>query len=307
MLATSRRRPRSGPQNPLVGARCRPPGARRGAVERRDQGPGGHGGGSRRRAGPASSFAPNNSGGTFVSIAPRTRPRGRRPHGPSPASSCPSAMIAGGLSCAPRRRRSRPSATASPSRPPTWPSSSSRSRSPSAIRARSRAIPTPGLPANPDPIGDPDYCQSLVGPNANQIPDRLTLVRPAHGRRIVQQPVPGPGEVRGRGPAVPAPDDPGRSVTPRPARPISSARQRHHPGLVVRAEERLRVRHAAPPDLNLIVDQTSTNPAAVAAASSRSHAGQPGRRAPCGPDPARRHRRSAPAASRRTRRCSSRT
>ena len=33
--------------------------------------------------------------------------------------------------------------------------------------------PDPGTPVNPDPIGDPDYCQSLVGPNANQIPDRL--------------------------------------------------------------------------------------------------------------------------------------
>ena len=69
--------------------------------------------------------------------------------------------------------------------------------------------PDPGTPVNPDPIGDPDYCQSLVGPNANQIPDRLTLVRSAHGRWSVQQPVPGPGEVRGRGPAVSAPDDPG--------------------------------------------------------------------------------------------------
>src|SRR4029077_20618639 len=41
--------------------------------------------------------------------------------------------------------------------------------------------PDPGTPVNPDPLGDPDYCQSMVGPNANQIPDRLT----AYGRRTV--------------------------------------------------------------------------------------------------------------------------
>ena len=41
--------------------------------------------------------------------------------------------------------------------------------------------PDPGTPVNPDPTGDPDYCQSLVGPNANQIPDRLT----AYGLRTV--------------------------------------------------------------------------------------------------------------------------
>ena len=42
-------------------------------------------------------------------------------------------------------------------------------------------IPDPGTPLNPDPIGDPEYCQSLVGPNANQIPDRLT----SYGLRTV--------------------------------------------------------------------------------------------------------------------------
>ncbi len=44
-------------------------------------------------------------------------------------------------------------------------------------------------------------CESDSGPPQ--------LVRSAHGRWSVQQPVPGPGEVRGRGSAVPAPDDPG--------------------------------------------------------------------------------------------------
>ena len=43
-----------------------------------------------------------------------------------------------------------------------------------------------------------DPCGTLVGPNANQIPDRLTLLRAAHGRRLLQQPLPGPREVRAR-------------------------------------------------------------------------------------------------------------
>jgi len=42
-------------------------------------------------------------------------------------------------------------------------------------------IPDAGTPLNPDPVGDPEYCQSLVGPNANQIPDRLT----SYGLRTV--------------------------------------------------------------------------------------------------------------------------
>ncbi len=36
-------------------------------------------------------------------------------------------------------------------------------------------------------------CGTLVGPASDQIPDRLTVVRPAHRRRLVQQPVPGRG------------------------------------------------------------------------------------------------------------------
>ncbi|MEP6981833.1 MAG: hypothetical protein ABJA16_13790, partial [Nakamurella sp.] len=32
----------------------------------------------------------------------------------------------------------------------------------------------PAIPANPDPAGDPNNCQALVGPARDQIPDRLT-------------------------------------------------------------------------------------------------------------------------------------
>ena len=66
--------------------------------------------------------------------------------------------------------------------------------------------PDPGTPVNPNPTGDPDYCQSMVGPNANQVPDRLT----SYGLRTVDGSCNNlsrdPREVRGRGPAVPALD-----------------------------------------------------------------------------------------------------
>src|SRR3954454_293651 len=39
----------------------------------------------------------------------------------------------------------------------------------------------PGQVPNPNSTGDPEYCQSLVGPNADQIPDRLS----SYGLRTV--------------------------------------------------------------------------------------------------------------------------
>ena len=106
-------------------------------------------------------------------------------------------------------------------------------------------IPDAGTPLNPDPVGDPDYCQALVGPNEPD-PGPAHELRLAHGRRLVQQPVRGPRQVRGFGPAVPAPDD---AVLQRgsgqPDR-FLRARQRHDPELVVRAEEGLRVRRRSP-------------------------------------------------------------
>ena len=109
--------------------------------------------------------------------------------------------------------------------------------------------PDPGTPVNPDPIGDPDYCQSLVGPNANQIPDRLT----SYGLRTVDGACnnlfPGREKFAAADAAVPASDDPGlQRGRGQPDRFLRSW-QRHDPELVVRAEEGLRVRHAAPRDL----------------------------------------------------------
>ena len=41
--------------------------------------------------------------------------------------------------------------------------------------------PDAPTPLNPDPSGDPEYCQSLVGPGPDQIPDRVT----SYGLRTV--------------------------------------------------------------------------------------------------------------------------
>src|SRR6476646_808322 len=126
--------------------------------------------------------------------------------------------------------------------------------------------PDPGTPVNPDPIGDPDYCQSLVGPNANQIPDRLT----AYGLRTVD------GSCNNLFPnreKFAAADQPfPRLTTPvfsaAEASPtdffgpgsgtIPSSSYAQKKGFVFDSQPRL--------ISNLIVDQTSTNPAAVAAA-----------------------------------------
>ena len=206
------------------------------------------------------------------------------------------------------RRRS---ATASRSRPPTLPSSSSRSRSPSGIRVRSRAIPMPGTPAQPRSDRRPGLLPVAGRPECRTRSRTGSRLRPAHGRRILQQPVPGPREVRRRGPAVPAPDDAGlqrrRGQPDRFLRPW----QRHHPELVVRAEEGLRVRHAAAcdqqPDRRPDVDQPGSHrrgrvPGAHAGQPRRASLHHRSRPGPPGTSPA-----CPPAACRRTRRCSSRT
>ena len=123
--------------------------------------------------------------------------------------------------------------------------------------------PDPGTPVNPDPIGDPDYCQSLVGPNANQIPDRLT----AYGLRTVDGSCNNlfPGREK-----FAAADQP----FPRLTTPVFSAAENTPPGFGPPGvpARRTRRRRAScstrSPALisNLIVDQTSTNPAAIAAA-----------------------------------------
>src|SRR6476646_3502301 len=127
-------------------------------------------------------------------------------------------------------------------------------------------IPDAGTPLNPDPVGDPEYCQSLVVPNANQIPDRLT----SYGLRTVDGSCNNLFAGRDK---FAASDQP----FPRLTTPLFSAAQgsptdffgpgsgtipsssyAQKKGFVFDDEPRV--------ISNLIVDQTSTNPAAIAAA-----------------------------------------
>ncbi|WP_304441268.1 peroxidase family protein, partial [Kineosporia sp. A_224] len=121
----------------------------------------------------------------------------------------------------------------------------------------------PAIAANPDPVKDPWYCQSMVGPAADQIPDRLT----AYGLRTVDgacnnlfpgretyaaadQPFPR---------LVPAVFKDAESSPPGfPAASSTSYKQKTAGNIVYDSEPRT--------ISNLIVDQTVTNPAAVAAA-----------------------------------------
>ncbi|MDT4916188.1 MAG: hypothetical protein QOH89_888, partial [Pseudonocardiales bacterium] len=126
--------------------------------------------------------------------------------------------------------------------------------------------PDPGTPINPNPTGDPSYCQALVGPGPDQVPDRLT----SYGLRTVDgscnnlftgrdtfaaSDVPFPRLTNPVfSPAEGSPTDffgPGSGTVP-----SSSYAQKK--GFVFDTQPRL--------ISNLIVDQTSTNPAAVSAA-----------------------------------------
>src|SRR4029079_7380160 len=142
--------------------------------------------------------------------------------------------------------------------------------------------PNPHL--NPtDPLYDPEYCSSLIGPNADQIPDALT----SYGLRLVDggcnnlvtavQGVNGepatPGVIR---PNFAKADQP----FPRLTAPKFRAAESHPAGLFspgdpgdptqtdYASKSRSADIYDSPPRTisNLIVDQTSANPAAVAAA-----------------------------------------
>ena len=132
-------------------------------------------------------------------------------------------------------------------------------------------------PANPDKIGDPEYCQSLVGSGPNQIPDRLT----SYGLRTVD------GSCNNLFPArdkfaaadVPFPRLTNPVFSPAEGSPtdffgpgsgtIPSSSYAQKKGVVIDSQPRV--------ISNLIVDQTSTNPAAIAAAACPgAHPGQPG-------------------------------
>ena len=156
-----------------------------------------------------------------------------------------------------------PSAPGSPSPPATWTFILKQIK----IAERHAATLTPA-----DPLR-----HARRAPARDQIPDALTLVRPAHRRRLLQQPHRRAGETFARRrPAVPAADQPGfrdagadhRRASGRRRRPTSYAQKT---GNVVRL--------AAAQISNLIVDQTSTNPAAVAAAGfpvrTQGNAGSP--------------------------------
>ncbi|MFM2078815.1 MAG: hypothetical protein RJA49_2705, partial [Actinomycetota bacterium] len=149
--------------------------------------------------------------------------------------------------------------------------------------SRSIAHTEPTQAANPDPINDPEYCQSLVGPNPDQIPDYLT----SYGLRLVDggcnnlvpstlanpdgstatNATSGSAFARYRtaqadlpfprlSPAQFRDADP---ITPSfPVGPIGPTSYTQKSGVVIDSQPRV--------ISNLIVDQTSTNPAAVAAA-----------------------------------------
>jgi Ca2+-binding RTX toxin-like protein len=118
-------------------------------------------------------------------------------------------------------------------------------------------------PSNPDPLGDPEYCSYLVGPGADQVPDYLT----SYGLRTVDGAcnnlVPGRDEFAQADQPFP------RLTTPvfDNAEPITTSFPVGPPGPTSYQQKRGSVVDSQPRVIsNLIVDQTSTNPAAVAAA-----------------------------------------
>ena len=150
----------------------------------------------------------------------------------------------------------------------------------------SKAVTDPTFtPANPSPLTDPNYCQALVGPGPDQIPDRLT----SYGLRTVDGSCnnlfPGRDKFAASDMVFP------RLTTAvfRDAEPIpaalpvgvvgSATSYKQLSGAVIDSQPRL--------ISNLIVDQTSTNPAAIAAAGFpvRAQAGATGV-VPCSDPPA---------------------
>jgi Ca2+-binding RTX toxin-like protein len=129
----------------------------------------------------------------------------------------------------------------------------------------------PAIPPNPNPATDPDYCQALVGPGPDRVPDILT----SYGLRTVdgscnnlKPPVPDPN--LGLPNKFAAADQPfprlttptfstAEPITPSfPVGPTGPTSYQQKTGSVVDSQPRV--------ISNLIDDQTSANPAAVAAA-----------------------------------------
>jgi Ca2+-binding RTX toxin-like protein len=118
-------------------------------------------------------------------------------------------------------------------------------------------------PPNPDPLGDPEYCRALVGPDPDQVPDYLT----SYGLRTVD------GACNN---LLPARHAFGQADKPFPrltsptfgnAEPITAGFPVGPPGPTSYQQTSGSVVDAEPRVIsNLIVDQTAKNPAAVAAA-----------------------------------------
>jgi Ca2+-binding RTX toxin-like protein len=126
-----------------------------------------------------------------------------------------------------------------------------------------------GLVPNPDPVGDPDYCQSMIGPNSYQVPDALT----SYGLRTVDGSCNnlkvgttsgvlnahlGAADVAFPRLTTPVFHDAEPITASLPVGAPGPTSYRQRTGSVVDSQPRL--------ISNLIDDQTSTNPAAVVAA-----------------------------------------
>ena len=151
-----------------------------------------------------------------------------------------------------------------------------------AERHARAVVGDPGIPVNPNPTGDPNYCQALVGPGPDQIPDRIT----SYGLRTVDGSCNNlfPGRDTYAAADLPFP----RLTTPsfKAAESITASLPVGAPGPTSYAQKQGSVVDSQPRVIsNLIADQTSTNPAAVAAAEFpvRSQ-GNPGKY-PCTTDP----------------------
>ncbi len=143
----------------------------------------------------------------------------------------------------------------------------------------------PTIPANPNPLTDPDYCQALLAPGADRVPDYLT----SYGLRTVD------GSCNNlkagfTNAKLAAADQPfPRLATPvfKDAEPITPSFPVGAPGPTSYKQKSGSVVDSQPRVVsNLIVDQTSTNPAAIAAAGHPVRTqGNPGL-VPCTTDPA---------------------
>jgi len=145
----------------------------------------------------------------------------------------------------------------------------------------------PTIPANPDPVNDPEYCQALLGTGPDHVPDILT----AYGLRTVDG---GCNNLKkpsatARTDKFAAADQPFPRLTNpifRDAEPITPSFPVGPPGPTSYTQKSGSVVDSQPRVIsNLIVDQTSTNPAAVAAAAFPVRTQNAPGKFPCTTDP----------------------